>query len=141
MRLMKQPHGQDSRPKKFVAAKAIITSHTGNVLVVKPTYKDGWQLPGGLVEPHEDPQTALIRELAEELQLHVKPEEVKLVGTMFRKDVDVLTLVYEYVPRVSDTIRLALPPKELEQYAFVVPSRVGQRLNAYWLEFWEAYTK
>jgi 8-oxo-dGTP pyrophosphatase MutT (NUDIX family) len=38
-----------------------------NVLLVKPTYKDGWDIPGGYVEPDESPAQAAERELREEL--------------------------------------------------------------------------
>jgi len=38
-------------PKKSLAVKVIVRSTQGNVLLVKPTYKKSWQLPGGGVEP------------------------------------------------------------------------------------------
>jgi 8-oxo-dGTP diphosphatase len=53
-----------------VAAGALIYDERGHVLMVKPTYKDGWDLPGGYVEPGESPNQACARELQEELGLH-----------------------------------------------------------------------
>jgi ADP-ribose pyrophosphatase YjhB (NUDIX family) len=51
-----------------MAAGALI--HSGSrVLLVKPTYKDGWDIPGGYVEPGESPAAACSRELAEEINL------------------------------------------------------------------------
>lgn len=44
----------------------------GRVLLVKPTYKDGWDIPGGYVEPGETPIEACEREIREELGLEVR---------------------------------------------------------------------
>ena len=37
-----------SLPMKRMGAGAVIRDLDGNVLIVKPTYKDGWELPGGV---------------------------------------------------------------------------------------------
>jgi 8-oxo-dGTP diphosphatase len=50
-----------------IAAAALFTDEAGRVLLVKPVYKDGWDLPGGYVMPGESPRAACIREVREEL--------------------------------------------------------------------------
>jgi 8-oxo-dGTP diphosphatase len=52
-----------------VAAGALFFDESGFVLIVKPGYKDGWDIPGGYVEPGESPRAACIREVQEELGL------------------------------------------------------------------------
>ena len=47
-----------------MAAGLLIRNHTNMVLLVKPTYKDSWDLPGGYVEQGESPAAACSRELA-----------------------------------------------------------------------------
>lgn len=42
------------------------------VLLVRPTYKDYWDIPGGYVEPAESPEAACRRELKEELGIAVR---------------------------------------------------------------------
>jgi len=37
------------------------------LVLVKPSYKEGWDLPGGIVEPGESPHQAVCREVVEEL--------------------------------------------------------------------------
>ena len=54
-------------PRKRAAATMLFTDPAGRVLVVKPTYKPRWELPGGAVEDGESPGTAAAREVAEEL--------------------------------------------------------------------------
>jgi 8-oxo-dGTP diphosphatase len=39
----------------------------GRVLLVKPTYKNGWEIPGGYVDAGESPRAAAAREVKEEL--------------------------------------------------------------------------
>lgn len=54
-----------ARPR--VAAGALFFDDAGRVLLVRPSYKSGWDIPGGYVEPGESPLQACIREVEEEL--------------------------------------------------------------------------
>ncbi|MEU4338305.1 NUDIX hydrolase [Micromonospora lupini] len=51
----------------YAAAAAFITDPDGNVLLVKPTYRDHWAFPGGYVDEGEYPHEACAREIHEEL--------------------------------------------------------------------------
>ncbi len=52
-----------------VAAGALFFDAEGRVLLVRPSYKDHWDIPGGYVEPGESPRAACIREIQEEIGL------------------------------------------------------------------------
>ncbi|MGA4731003.1 NUDIX domain-containing protein [Micromonospora taraxaci] len=52
-----------------VAAGALFFDDQGRVLLVRPSYKKHWEIPGGYVEPGESPRAACIREIQEELGL------------------------------------------------------------------------
>ncbi len=43
-------------------------------------YKDGWEFPGGKVEPKETPEDAIVREIKEELDTDINVEEY--IGTV-----------------------------------------------------------
>ena len=62
-----------SLPGVVATAGALIHDTAGNVLVVKPNYRDHWTLPGGICEFGEAPHAGCAREVAEEigLSLHV----------------------------------------------------------------------
>nr|WP_078882818.1 NUDIX hydrolase [Streptomyces sp. NRRL F-5917] len=45
-----------------VSAGAVLTNRRGEVLLVKPTYKAGWNLPGGRWDEGESPREACVRD-------------------------------------------------------------------------------
>lgn len=51
----------------YVAAGVLFFDEAGRLLLVQPTYKDYWDIPGGYVETGETPGQAAAREVREEL--------------------------------------------------------------------------
>ncbi|TDC71961.1 NUDIX hydrolase [Streptomyces hainanensis] len=62
-----------------LAAGVLLFDDRDRVLLVDPTYKPGWEFPGGVVEPGEAPARAALREVAEELGLSLGREPALLV--------------------------------------------------------------
>ncbi|MFE7524412.1 NUDIX domain-containing protein [Kitasatospora sp. NPDC057542] len=63
--------GNAKQARKRVSADVILRDEHGRILTVNPTYKDGWDLPGGMAEANEPPHSAAVRELREELGLAI----------------------------------------------------------------------
>lgn len=59
-------------PKKRMGAGALIMNADNKILFVKPSYKDHWTLPGGVVEENESPKSTCLREVKEEVGLGLK---------------------------------------------------------------------
>ena len=60
-------------PRIPASAGALVWDRTGRLLILKPTYKSGWTIPGGVVEDDgESPWDACRRETREECGLHVR---------------------------------------------------------------------
>jgi 8-oxo-dGTP diphosphatase len=58
-----------SLPGVVATAAGLIHDPAGNVLVVKPNYRELWSLPGGICEFGEAPHAGCAREVAEEIGL------------------------------------------------------------------------
>ncbi len=107
-----------ARPR--VAAGVLLFDVEGRVLLVKPTYKDGWDIPGGYVEPGETPREACQREVLEELGLQLS------IGTLLVADWapsdsegDKILFVFNGGDITSaKTDQIALPPDELSTWSF-----------------------
>ncbi len=70
------PDGKQERKTVHVAAAVI---YDGNRIFATQRgygeYKDGWEFPGGKVEPGETAQQALAREIREELETEIAVED------------------------------------------------------------------
>lgn len=124
-------------PKKSIAIKVIIKSEQGNILLVKPNYKPTWQFPGGGVESFEDPKDAAVRELAEELGLRIRRDDLQLIDSVLRKEHDNLILIYNYTSSISEDIELRYQEDELEGHKFEKPDKVTEQISDYYRDFWE----
>ncbi len=73
----------DELPMIPVSAGALIFDSTGRLLILKPTYKTGWTIPGGIMEADgETPWEACRREVREECGIDVRAG--RLACTDFR---------------------------------------------------------
>jgi 8-oxo-dGTP diphosphatase len=69
--------------KQIEVVAAIIHDNEGRIFATQRGYgemKDGWEFPGGKIEPGESPEEALKREIWEELETKIVVE--KLVQTV-----------------------------------------------------------
>ncbi len=106
-----------------IAAGVLLFDEADRILLVDPTYKPGWEFPGGIVERGESPARAGHREVAEELG-------IELTGGLELLVVDWeapkppghggLRLIFDggRVPS-ADIGRLLLPDDELRGWRFV----------------------
>ena len=70
----------ESLPKKRMSAGAIFLDGKGKVLLLKPTYKETWLIPGGVVEKDESPREACEREVLEEIGLEIAAEKLLVIS-------------------------------------------------------------
>jgi 8-oxo-dGTP diphosphatase len=66
--------------KTIRIAAALIIRSDGQTLLVRKRGTTAFMQPGGKLEPGESPSSALLRELIEEIGLHVSPEDLNRLG-------------------------------------------------------------
>lgn len=69
-------------PTKRVMGHAVFTDVRGRVLLAETTYKEDWELPGGVVEPGEPPREGTQREIREEIGLAFELGDAAIVDWM-----------------------------------------------------------
>jgi 8-oxo-dGTP diphosphatase len=117
-------------PRKRMGAAVCFRDDAGRVLLVEPTYKSEWLLPGGAVEAGESPYEAAAREVDEELGLTVRPGRLLLVDWFPPRShrTEGVGLVYDGgVLNPSRTSQIALPPDELRSWAWCTPEEAARR--------------
>ena len=108
-------------PLKRVGAGLLIRNPEGHVLLVDPTYKDAWEIPGGLVELDESPREAAAREAEEELGRTFDVGDLLVVAYSDRGRTPLDGIMFVFDGGVTDEAASAyeLPADELRAAEFV----------------------
>jgi 8-oxo-dGTP diphosphatase len=107
------------------AAGALFFDDEGRVLLVHPTYKDTWDIPGGYVERGESPAAACRRELKEELGLDRTPWRLLAVDwAPSGSEGDKLLFLFDCGELGQD--RITLDDRELDRWEWVEFARLDQ---------------
>ena len=123
---------QDGLPKKRMGAGALIFDENGRFLLVNPTYKKSWEVPGGIVEAHESPAQACVREVREELGLDIDLKRLLLVDYLSDspEKIEALMFIFEgpiLTPTEIEAIKLQ--EEELSEYRFCTDEEAMMLLN------------
>ncbi|MGV9822970.1 NUDIX domain-containing protein [Nocardia xishanensis] len=128
--------GNARQPRKRVGADALIFDREHRILLVDPAYKPDWDLPGGMAEANEPPDTAVRRELVEELQLHLPSTPLPLLCIDWVPPHgpwdDSLMLIFDGgTLTATEVSALHLADGELDDFGFYTPDEARERLRPY----------
>ncbi|KUN20155.1 ATP/GTP-binding protein [Streptomyces antibioticus] len=115
-----------------VAAGVLLFDDQDRVLLVDPTYKPGWEFPGGVVEPGEAPARAGMREVAEETGIELD-DVPRLLVVDWEQPVPPgyggLRLLFDGGRLdAAEAGRLLLPGPELREWRFVSEEEAAELL-------------
>jgi RimJ/RimL family protein N-acetyltransferase/ADP-ribose pyrophosphatase YjhB (NUDIX family) len=117
-------------PRKRAIAQMLVRDPDERVLLCRLTYKNDWDLPGGVVEVHESPQLAVSREVAEELALDIKADSLLLTDWLpsWSGWDDALCLVFDggvHDAQILD--QMIVQPREIRTAEFCTLDQVRER--------------
>jgi RimJ/RimL family protein N-acetyltransferase/8-oxo-dGTP pyrophosphatase MutT (NUDIX family) len=120
-------------PTKRVIAQGLIRNSANEILLCELTYKQEWDLPGGVVDPRESPAHAVIREIREELQVEVSPQSLAAVNwlTPWRGWDDAMLFVFDLGVDDDVIARARLEPRELRSLHWCTLDEVERRAAPY----------
>lgn len=119
-------------PPRNVGAGVLLRTAGGHVLLVEPTYKRDWEIPGGVVEAGESPRQAARRECQEELGVDIPVGELLCVDFVaaYGGRPEAFMIVFDGGVTSLAVSDLELPPDELQSAKFVPPSDLAMYLKA-----------
>ncbi len=120
-------------PRVPASAGALLHDGDGRILVLKPTYKSGWTVPGGQVEEDgESPWAACRREVAEETGLTVDSGRLVCVDFLHPRPGRPGGMRFLFdcgaVP-VADRDRIVVEEGEIEDYRWAGPDEAAHLLS------------
>jgi RimJ/RimL family protein N-acetyltransferase/ADP-ribose pyrophosphatase YjhB (NUDIX family) len=120
-------------PTKRVIAQGLIRNNANEILLCELTYKQEWDLPGGVVDPHESPAHAVIRELREEMQVEVVPQSLMAVNWLpsWHGWDDAMLCVYDLGVDDQVIARARLEPREVLALHWCTLDQVERRAAPY----------
>jgi 8-oxo-dGTP pyrophosphatase MutT (NUDIX family) len=117
-------------PRKRAIAQMLVRDEQGRVLLCRLTYKNDWDLPGGVVEVGESPQSAVTREVEEELGLAIDAGALVLTDWLppWGGWDDALCLVFDGgVHDDSMTDKIVVQTREIRSARFCTPDEVREQ--------------
>lgn len=119
-------------PRKRMAAGVLLRDGSGRVLLVEPTYKDYWEVPGGCVEADESPYDAAVREAKEELGLSITPRRLLVVDWVPPRPDRTEGVIFVYDGGIAGKDiekQINLNQGELRSWAWSTESQADSRLS------------
>ena len=109
-------------PKKQIGAGVLLFNKNNELLIVKPSYRNYWSIPGGVVEKNETPKNGCIREIQEEIGLSISKLQFLSVNYVFNNDERGESLLFIFYGGTLSNKQIAsiqIDKKEIIEYKFL----------------------
>jgi 8-oxo-dGTP diphosphatase len=122
---MKEKQLTDNKRKIVYVSAVVMVDGEGRILLAQRpegrTMAGLWEFPGGKIEPGETPAEALIRELKEELDIDIAPDDLSPLTFVSYDYVDFHLFMPVFLCRNWQGVVL---PREAQAFAWVPPAEL-----------------
>lgn len=118
-------------PRKRLIAHVLLTDPWDRVCLLDTTFKNDWELPGGIVNPFESPRDGAVREIEEELGLHLQVGRVLVVDWLAPHLgwEDALELVFDAGRLTEEQLAQIVPdPMEVREVHWLAPDKAADKM-------------
>lgn len=126
-----------------IAVKSFIVNNNNELLLIKRRENDvhfpgAWEIPGGRLEPGEDPIQGLIRETKEETNLDIEVLNSMQVLHFTRQDKENITMIIFLAKPLSKNIKLS---EEHTEYVWININEAKSIINEKFFDVIDIYKK
>lgn len=128
-------------PQKRWAAGVLFFDVDGRVLLLEPTYKNDWEIPGGIIEDNESPKECCEREVFEELWLKRKVWELLCLEYQREQDDSYMFVFDGGVLNTQETEKIQMQESEIKSFQFCSIDEIKERvLKKMFVRIWQSMT-
>ncbi|MFJ8016007.1 NUDIX hydrolase [Streptomyces sp. NPDC096339] len=124
-----RPERAAPRPNGVVGVGLVVVAPDGRVLLGR-AHDGRWELPGGKVDPGEGFEQAAARELAEETDLRVEPEGIRVLGVRIDAKSGVTRLTAAAVTTTATGVPAVTEPHKIARWEWFAPESIPAALYA-----------
>ncbi|MER7461398.1 NUDIX domain-containing protein [Streptomyces sp. NPDC097981] len=117
------------QPNAVVGVGLVVSDADGRVLLGQ-AHDGRWELPGGKVDPGESFEQAAARELAEEADLRVAPEDVRVLAVQLSPRTGATRLTAAAVTTAADGTPRVTEPHKILRWQWFAPADIPDALYA-----------
>ncbi|MGW6871671.1 NUDIX domain-containing protein [Streptomyces xanthophaeus] len=122
-----RPERVTPRPNAVVGVGLVVVGPDGRVLLGQ-AHDGRWELPGGKVDPGEDFERAAARELAEETDLRVSPEGIRVLSVQIDAKAGTTRLTAAAVTTTAEGVPAVTEPHKIVRWEWFAPAEIPAAL-------------
>ena len=104
----------------------VLCQYSHQVLLIKNSYRSYWTLPCGGVNKGESPLQAAVRELREEVGLHIQPQDLRFSAKILYEGENKRDHIHIFSHQFSRKPSVQIDNMEVEEYQWVNKENVQQ---------------